>query len=96
MDADTYFWMKLHDHHQKTKRRTVQANFTVVGHLEPMIRWQVGSKVVCQTMPDFKLHGKPYGTRAPTVAEVEKRDAAQGTSKTPAKEVFPEPVEVAA
>lgn len=66
MDSDTYFWKKFYEH----KKMVVQANHTVVGHMELHVRWQMGGQVVAQTLMEFHQHGRPYGLRAPQQHEL--------------------------
>lgn len=65
MDPDTYFWVKFNQH----QKMAVQANHTVVGHMQVGIRWQQGKDVVWQRVPDYQINGKPYGCRVPLPIE---------------------------
>jgi hypothetical protein len=70
MDADTYFWRKLHEMNKADGRSVVQVNDVVVGHMELMIRWQAGTEVKHQGIMDFwKSQTKPDGVRTPTMTE---------------------------
>lgn len=74
MDADTYFWIKLYEHIHKRGtigQRVVQANQTVIGHMELHVRWQVGAEVKVQTLGNFYQNGAPYGRRSPTTSEMD-------------------------
>lgn len=73
MDADTYFWLKLLDVQKKTGNYCIQANATVIGHMQLMMRWQDGAKVICQSLDDYYANGKPYGLHMPRPEDYEHR-----------------------
>lgn len=86
-DADTYFWIKLHEHHAQLRdrfgetRRVIQPNQVVIGHMEQHIRWQVGPKVVVQTLSEYQRYGKPMGLRNPYINEMDAQLSARQNSK---------------
>lgn len=60
MDADIYFWKKLHE----AGGRAFIANNVRVGHIEEEITWvDRDFEVFRQTFTDFNLNGKPKGSR---------------------------------
>ncbi len=79
MDADTYFWVKM----WQNKKVVVQANYTVVGHMELGVRWQVGSEVIWQTLGDYYTAGKPYGVRCPAIREYPEKMPTPNSKPTP-------------
>ena len=72
MDADTYFWQKLHQLQLREKSNyCLLANCVVIGHMELHVRWQIGADVIVQTLPEYYQYGKPPGTRNPTPMDYE-------------------------
>lgn len=100
LDEDTYFWIKMHQH----GKVCVQANNTVIGHMQVGIRWQQGPRVVWQRCADYGREGKPYGTRNPFPTEYKGEECPQSTtgkadsvdSKTAVHYAPPELIPVAA
>lgn len=78
-DPDTNFWLKF----KASGFRLVQANQSVVGHMELMCRWQEGPRVISQTMRELENDGKPYGLRSPLVSELTPDQMARGPGGNP-------------